>query len=115
MATLSITGGQVSGVSDKSASGVTSVYLHTNKGILNVYVGGNAQVDEIRMDAEGMLQLAKEGITEEASVGVSLTTGNGKVITSLGTSVDYTKIFHAVTSGKTVQVVDGTLVITAAE
>ena len=116
VATLSITGGQVSGVSDKSASGITSVYLHTNKGILNVYVGGDAKVDEIRMDAEGMLQLAEEGITDEASVGVSLTTGNGKVISSVNVSaeVDYTKIFQAITSDKTIQVVDGALVITEA-
>ncbi|MBR5570974.1 MAG: hypothetical protein IKW10_08815 [Oscillospiraceae bacterium] len=114
---LTITGGVVGACAADCASTVNSVYLFTNKGTVNCFIGGNAQVQDICMDSNGMLNIADTGITEDARVGICMKNGaNGTAITDLDASanVDYTKIFHAVTSGKTVQVVDGTLVITEA-
>lgn len=112
---MSVTGGTVSGVHSDCADSVQSIYLFKNNGTLNVYVGGNAQVDEIRPDNVGMLQLAASGITEMARIGVSLVSGTGTVISAVDTeaAVDYTVIFSAVQAGMKVALVDGDLVIVA--
>ncbi len=112
---MSMTGGTVSGVHSDCADSVQSIYLFKNNGTLNVYVGGNAQVDEIRPDNAGMLQLAASGITEMARIGVSLVSGTGTVISAVDTeaAVDYTVIFSAVQAGMKVALVDGDLVIVA--
>lgn len=112
---MSMTGGTVSGVHSDCADSVQSIYLFKNNGTLNVYVGGNAQVDEIRPDNAGMLQLAASGITEMARIGVSLVSGTGTVISAVDTeaAVDYTVIFSAVQAGMKVALVDDDLVIVA--
>lgn len=101
-ATLQIIGGTISGVHADSASGCTSIYLQKNSGVFYVYVGGNARVDEICCDTAGMLQIAQSGITREASIGVSLTSGNGTVISNVGSqiTVDLAQVIYAVSENK---------------
>ena len=108
---LTLTGGVIRGVAAGSGSDTTSVYIMKNKGLIELYVGGNAQVDEICLDASNLVQIAQSGITQAASVGVSLAAGNGVVGTRTEAEVDYTAIFYATENGKVIRVVDGQLVI----
>lgn len=100
VATVTVTGGVIRGVHAQSAATVTSVYFQKNSGILHVYVGGTAQVDEICCDTQGMLQLAQSGIAKEASIGVSLTAGNGMLMSNAQSTVDLTQVFVAVEDDK---------------
>ena len=95
-----MTGGVIRGVHAQSAAGVTSVYFQKNSGIVRVYVGGTVQIDQICCDTQKMLQLAQSGITKEASIGVSLTVGNGTVMENVQNVVDLTRVFVAVAEGK---------------
>ena len=112
-AKMSITGGYIGGVHPETDSDAYSVYVFKNNGTVLTTVGANAQIDQICFSDEKMLALADTALTEDASIGLCLKSGNGIVMEALDPQLTtvYEKVFEAAQSGKKITIRDNTLVI----